>query len=108
LAGAASNVSTAGLIQNMGIPFLTFFEIGKVGLPLCILFLIYFLTIGKKMLTKGDSSDPEYIKKFTRKRNENSKFSPVKATIACVILVAVLVAMAIDSDSFPMYFVAAV
>ncbi|MFP3589704.1 hypothetical protein SCB29_39790, partial [Paraburkholderia sp. SIMBA_055] len=66
LAGAASNVSTAGLIQNMGIPFLTFFEIGKVGLPLCILFLIYFLTIGKKMLTKGDSSDPEYIKKFTR------------------------------------------
>ncbi|MER3114051.1 SLC13 family permease [Bacillus altitudinis] len=108
LAGAASNVSTAGLIQDMGIPFLTFFEIGKVGLPLCILFLIYFLTIGKKMLTKGDSSDPEYIKKYTQRSDENGMFSPIKATIAGVILVAVLVAMAIDSDSFPMYFVAAV
>ncbi|PAD90955.1 SLC13 family permease [Shouchella clausii] len=108
LAGAASNVSAAGLIEDMGISFLSFFELGKVGLPLCVLFLIYFLTIGKKMLTKGDSSDPEYIKEYTQKSDGNTNFSPVKAAIASCILVAVLIAMAIDHDSFPMYFVAAV
>lgn len=108
LAGAASNISTAGLIEDMGIPFLSFFEIAKVGLPISILFLIYFLTIGKKALTKGDSSNPEYLKDYTQKSGDNPTFSPVKAVIAGVILVAVLIAMAIDHDSFPMYFVAAI
>ena len=108
LAGAASNISTAGLIEDMGIEFVSFFEIGKIGLPISILFLIYFLTIGKKLLTKGDSSDPDYIQKYTKKSGDNQTFSPFKAIIAGVILVAVLIAMAIDHDSFPMYFVAAV
>ncbi|WP_152655625.1 SLC13 family permease [Oceanobacillus sp. CFH 90083] len=108
LAGAASNVSTAGLIEDMGIPFVSFFEIGKVGLPLCILFLIYFLTIGKKALSKGDTSSHEYLKEYTHKSSENNVFSPAKAIIAGIILIAVLIAMAINHDSFPMYFVAAV
>ena len=38
LIGAASNVSTAGLIEDMGIPFLGFFDLGKVGIPVCIAF----------------------------------------------------------------------
>ncbi len=105
LVGAASNVSTAGLIEDMGIEFLSFFELGKVGLPLCILFIIYFLTIGKKLLTPGDSSDPEYLKEYT-KREKGEEFDPVKGTICLVILAAVLVAMAISSKSWPMYFVA--
>ncbi len=105
LVGAASNVSTAGLIEDMGIEFLTFFELGKVGLPLCILFIIYFMTIGKKLLTPGDSSDPEYLKEYT-KREKGEEFDPVKGTICLVILAAVLVAMAVSSKSWPMYFVA--
>ncbi|RHW35095.1 SLC13 family permease [Oceanobacillus profundus] len=108
LAGAASNISTAGLIEDMGIEFVSFFEIGKVGLPISILFLIYFLTIGKKLLTKGDSSDPQYIKEYTNKSDDHQTYSPIKAIIAGVILVAVLIAMAVDHDSFPMYFVAAI
>ncbi|WP_040979475.1 SLC13 family permease [Oceanobacillus jeddahense] len=108
LAGAASNVSTAGLIEDMGISFISFFEIGKVGIPIAILFLIYFLTIGKKALTKGDTSNHDYLEEYTHKSSESNVFSPAKAIIAGVILVAVLIAMAINHDSFPMYFVAAV
>jgi anion transporter len=107
LVGAASNVSTAGLIEDMGVEFLSFFELGKIGLPLCILFLIYFLTIGKKLLTPGDSSDPEYLKEYT-KRESAGTFNSVKAGICAVILVAVLIAMAVSSKEWPMYFIAAI
>lgn len=107
LVGAASNVSTAGLIEDMGIPFLSFFELGKVGLPLCILFLIYFLTIGKKLLTPGDSSDPAYLDEYTKRENAE-KFDPVRGTICVVILVALLIAMAVANSNWPMYFVAAI
>lgn len=107
LVGAASNVSTAGLIEDMGIPFLSFFELGKVGLPLCVLFLIYFLTIGKKLLTPGDSSDPAYLKEYTKRENAE-KFDPVRGTICVVILVALLIAMAVANSNWPMYFVAAI
>ena len=94
LVGAASNVSVAGLIEDMDIKFLSFFELGKVGLPLCVLFLIYFLTIGKKLLTPGDSSDPEYLAEYTKREN-GGKFDPVKGGICLVILVALLIAMAV-------------
>lgn len=107
LVGAASNVSVAGLIEDMDIKFLSFFELGKVGLPLCILFLIYFLTIGKKLLTPGDSSDPEYLAEYTKRENAD-KFDPVKGGLCLVILVALLIAMAVANSSWPMYFVAAI
>lgn len=107
LVGAASNVSVAGLIEDMDVKFLSFFELGKVGLPLCILFLIYFLTIGKKLLTPGDSSDPEYLAEYTKRQNADH-FDPVKGAICLVILIAVLIAMAVSNDSWPMYFVASI
>ena len=107
LVGAASNVSTAGLIEDMGIKSLTFFELGKIGLPLCIFFLIYFLTIGKKLLTPGDSSDPAYLDEYTKRENADH-FDRVRGTICVVILVALLIAMAVANSEWPMYFVAAV
>ena len=107
LVGAASNVSTAGLIEDMGIEFLGFFDLGKVGLPLCILFIVYFLTIGKKFLTPGDSSDPEYLKEYTKRENAES-FDRVRGTLCIVILVALLIAMALASKQWPMYYVAAI
>lgn len=108
LAGAASNMATAGLIEEQGIQFLSFFELGKIGVPLVILFLLYFLTIGKKMLVAGDSSDPEYLRSYTQSEDETKTFSPYKAILTLIILFGVLIAMAIDHDSFPMFFVAAI
>lgn len=107
LIGAASNVSTAGLIEDMGIKFLGFFDLGKVGVPVCIAFLVYFLTIGKKLLTKGDTSDPEYLKEYTEKE-PGYKFDPVKGTICVAVLLAVLVAMVFADKNFPMYFIASI
>ncbi|WP_462421268.1 SLC13 family permease [Salinicoccus sp. Marseille-QA3877] len=108
LAGAASNMATAGLIEEQGIEFLSFFELGKIGVPLVILFLLYFLTIGKKMLVAGDSSDSEFLKSYTQSEDETRTFSPFKAVITLIILFGVLIAMAINHESFPMFFVAAI
>lgn len=107
LVGAASNVSTAGLIEDMGINFLGFFELGKIGIPLCILFLAYFLTIGKKLLTPGDSSNKEYLKEYT-KRSDNKEFNPFKAGLCAVILVILLISMALANKQWPMYFIATI
>ena len=107
LIGAASNVSTAGLIEDMGIKFLTFFELGKVGLPLCIAFLLYFLTIGKKLLTPGDTSDKAYLEEYT-KREPGKKFDNVKGGICITVLICILVAMVFANSQWPMYFIAAI
>ena len=107
LVGAASNVSTAGLIEDMGIPFLNFFDLGKIGLPLSVLFFIYMLTIGKRLLSKGDTSNHEYLKEYTTRSNPDV-FDKKKATITGIVLVAVLAAMVVANDAWPMYFIATI
>lgn len=107
LVGAASNVSVAGLIEDMGIPFLSFFELGKVGLPLSIIFVIYMVTIGKKLLPKEDKSDHTYLKEYTTRSNPDI-FDKGKATITGIVLVLVLAAMIIANDEWPMYFIAVI
>jgi len=67
---------------------------------------VFFLTIGKRFLTPGDTSDREYLAEYTGS-NKAVEFNAVKAGLCLVILAVLLVAMAIDSDSFPMYLVAA-
>ena len=108
LVGAASNVSTAGMIEAMGIPFLGFFDLGKVGLPLCAIFAVYFLTIGRKTLLKPHDPNMEYIDELietNQKAQEN--FKPAKAVLTAVVLIITFVAMGMNNSAFPMYFVAA-
>ncbi len=107
LVGAASNASTAGLIEEMGIDFVGFFDIGKVGVPLCIIFFVYMLTVGKKLLTPGDSSNKEYLDEYT-KRSNPEEFNKVKAGITAVVLIAILVAMVWSNKEWPMYFIAVI
>jgi len=107
LVGAASNVSTAGMMEEMGIEFLSFFELGKVGLPLCVAFAIYFLTIGKKTLTDPRPVNPEYLKDLASSSNKEDTFNKKKATITAVILIITFAAMAVDNSAFPMYYIAA-
>ena len=108
LVGAASNVSTAGMIEAMGIPFLGFFDLGKVGLPLCAIFAVYFLTIGRKTMLKPHDPNMEYIDELietNQKAQEN--FKPTKAVLTAVVLIITFVAMGMNNSAFPMYFVAA-
>ena len=106
LMGAASNVVVNGALEDLGVPTMTFFELGKVGIPVSIAGIVFFLTIGKRFLTPGDTSDREYLAEYTGS-NKTVEFNAVKAGLCLVILAVLLVAMAIDSDSFPMYLVAA-
>ena len=108
LVGAASNVVVNGQLESLGAAPLTFLELGKVGLPICIFGILYFLTIGKKFLTQGDKSDKDYLMEFTGKSSESDShgFSRLKASLCLVILAVVLIAMSVNSSSFPMHLVA--
>ena len=106
LMGAASNVVVNGALEDLGVPTLTFFELGKVGLPVCIAGILFFITIGKKFLTPGDTSDKEYLAEYTGS-NKAVEFSKPKAILCLVILAVLMVVMAADFDWMPMYLAAA-
>lgn len=106
LVGAASNVVVSGQMEGLGVRGLTFFEIAKVGVPVMIAAIVYFMTIGKKFLTPGDSSDDAYLAEYTRR--DTPGFDKVRGTISIVVLFAVLVTMIIDIEFLPMYLVAVI
>ncbi len=106
LMGAASNVVVNGALEDLGVPTLTFFELGKVGLPVCIAGIVFFLTIGKKFLTPGDTSDKEYLAEYTGS-NKAVVFNKPKAILCLVILAVLMVVMAAGFDWMPMYLAAA-
>ncbi|KAF5051981.1 SLC13 family permease [Anaerotignum sp.] len=110
LVGAASNVVVNGQLEELGATPLTFLELGKVGIPISIFGILYFLTVGKKFMTQGDKSDKSYLMEFTGQAEDKIEkgFSTPKAALCLVILAVVLVAMALNSPKFPMYLVATV
>lgn len=110
LLGAASNVVVSGQMEIFGAEPLTFLGIGKIGIPICIFGILYFLTIGKKFLTQGDKSDKAYLLEYIGKENEEQKreLNVPKATLCLVILAVVLVAMGLNNSNFPMHLVAAI
>ena len=55
LMGAASNVVVNGALEDLGVQTMTFFELGKVGIPITIAGIAFFLTIGKTFLTPGET-----------------------------------------------------
>lgn len=108
LVGAASNVSAAGMVEELtGQPFLSFFDLGKVGLPLCAIFAVYFLTVGKRSLRPNHEINQEYVSDLmvsAAKAQDN--FDIRKAAITAVVLIITFVAMGFNSSAYPMYWVA--
>lgn len=107
LVGAASNVIVSGQMGILGVRPLSFLELGKVGLPITILGILYFIIAGKAFLTPGDSSDKEYLESFMGKTNSHDEANSMKGFLNLLILGTVLAAMALDNDAFPMHLVAA-
>lgn len=106
LMGAASNVVVNGALEDLGVQTMTFFELGKVGIPITIAGIAFFLTIGKKFLTPGETADQEYLEEYMG----NTKavvFSKGKAILCLVILAILMVAMAAGFSWLPMYLAAA-
>lgn len=106
LMGAASNVVVNGALEDLGVPTMSFFELGKVGVPITLAGIVFFLTIGKKFLTPGDTSDQEYLAEYTGS-NKAVAFNKPKAILCLGILAVLLVAMAADIEWLPMYLAAA-
>lgn len=106
LVGAASNVIVSGQMKILGVEPLSFLELGKIGLPITILGILYFLIAGKMFLTPGDTSDKEYLDAFMGRITETKGIS-VRGYLNLMILGAVLIAMALDIEAFPMHLVAA-
>ena len=106
LMGAASNVVVNGALEDLGVPTMSFFELGKVGIPITLAGIVFFLTIGKKFLTPGDTADQEYLAEYTGS-NRAVAFNKPKAILCLVILAVLLVAMAADIEWLPMYLAAA-
>lgn len=110
LLGAASNVVVSGQMETFGAEPLTFLGIGKVGLPILIVSLVYFMTIGKKFLTEGDSSDYEYLSAYmgSDKEKNSKEFNKTKATLSLIILAVVLVTMIVGDKRFPLHIIATI
>ncbi|MBN1599790.1 MAG: anion permease [Bacteroidales bacterium] len=50
LIGSSTNLVVHGLLLENDLPGLSFFELGKIGLPIVIIITLYFSLIGKKLL----------------------------------------------------------
>lgn len=50
LIGTSTNLVVHGLLLDKGLPGFSFFELGKVGLPIALIGILYFATIGKRFL----------------------------------------------------------
>ena len=108
LLGAASNVVVNGQLEQLGATPLSFLEIGKVGLPISIVFTIFFLTIGKRFLTSGDSSDEEYLKAYMGQADGTVKeYDHKRGMLSLIILGIIIIVMMWNNSRFPMHLVAA-
>lgn len=108
LLGAASNVVVNGQLEQLGATPLSFLEIGKVGLPISIVFTIFFLTIGKRFLTSGDSSDEEYLKAYMGQVDGTVKeYDHKRGMLSLIILGIIIIVMMWNNSRFPMHLVAA-
>jgi len=56
LIGTSTNLVVHGLMLDNGLEGFTFFEIGKIGFPLAIIGILYFSTIGKRLLPNHKDS----------------------------------------------------
>lgn len=106
LMGAASNVVVNGALEDLAVATMSFFELGKVGIPISIAGILFFTTVGKRFLTPGDTADQEYLAEYTGS-NKAVEFNKPKAILYLVVMAVLLVVMAADFDFLPMYLAAA-
>lgn len=89
LIGAPGNLIAQSAIQEIGLTF-GFFEYGLIGLPMLIAGIIFFATVGYKLLPSGDSA------KVQTGQNTEQDFSKVpkwKQNTALIVLILAILAM---------------
>ena len=89
LIGAPGNMIAQSTLEPLGLKF-GFFEYAIVGMPILIVGIIFYATIGFKLLPSHDNKDDDFV------FDENKDFSGVpkwKKVLSLVILIATLLGM---------------
>ncbi|MEN6413760.1 MAG: SLC13 family permease [Veillonellales bacterium] len=110
LVGSPPNIIVSEMLSTMGYRPFGFFEFAKIGIPLTIVGLVYMIFVGKNFVPNRSGSncaEDEAVQSETAATVATNK-SPVKMWITFIILVAVLVVMALDLKSVPMYYAAVI
>ncbi len=85
LIGRAPNMIISGFAKDQGLAGFGFFELGKIGLPIAIICIIYMVFIGKKQLEDRPFQTEEVKGQFVVREE--------KQWIAVAILIGVIIAM---------------
>ncbi|MGL6201208.1 MAG: SLC13 family permease [Lachnospiraceae bacterium] len=89
LIGAPGNLIAQSALQEMGLSF-GFFEYAKVGLPMLVIGILFFATIGYKLLPNNDNTQGDTT---FDKDVDYSHIPKWKQTLALVVLVITILAM---------------
>ncbi len=101
LVGVGSNASAANAMSELGYEPFGFFGITPFGIGVCILGALYFTFIGSKFIP-----DTGYVPEFANV--EKKELNKGKATIAVLVMAAVLIVIAASPDAIPMHVAAVV
>ena len=94
LLGAPGNLIAQAALQEMGLEF-AFFDYGKVGLPMLLAGILFFATIGYKLLPDKPSVETETT---FDEEVDYSKVPAWKQNLALVILVLTVLAMIFEDQ----------
>ncbi|KOA19721.1 sodium-dependent dicarboxylate transporter SdcS [Clostridium homopropionicum DSM 5847] len=87
LAGSTPQMIGQGIFQNAGIPAMGFFDLGKAGLPLCLIMIIYFATFGYSIMKKSlNFEDVSVIDVSSEENKSNNTEIPKYKTYLTTII----------------------
>lgn len=96
LIGAPGNMIAQSALQDIGLEF-GFFEYAKIGLPMLIIGILYFVLIGYKFLPNRED-DPLDKNSVYSKQIDYSKVSKWRQRIALIVLIITIIAMVFEKQ----------
>jgi sodium-dependent dicarboxylate transporter 2/3/5 len=97
LVGTPPNIIAAGALGQAGLEPFGFFEFAWIGIPLCLVGIIYMMFIGKYLLPKRDLSSEQIVEE---EFSTNANVSSSKQIISGCILLLCVSAMALGLKWF--------
>ena len=97
LVGTGSSPACNSALEGLGMEGFGFLDFAVIGIPLTILTILFFATIGRRMIP--DRSIDEY----DLSKIEEGSGDKVKMTITAVVLIAVVAVMAINPSGIKLY-----
>ncbi|MCL2575473.1 MAG: SLC13 family permease [Defluviitaleaceae bacterium] len=89
LVGSTPQLMAQEALRNGGHELMGFFDLALIGGPIIILLLIYYLTIGRKILAKAGEDEAKDDEKL--KVDDDKPKSPIKMGVTIFVLIACVV-----------------